>query len=292
MHKVWIEAALNGPWSRKFQPGIPDTVEAIVAEGIACARAGATIIHTHAYDGGGAQTYDWRVYARIIEGIRNEVDVPVYASYDALTLAGINTDTADTAVRFAHVEALVARGLIEFTNIDPGSVNFTRTMTTSAAAPADTYLNPETHIRFALDFAARHGLHPDYAVYEPGFIRAGASLARAAGVKTPIYRLMFCDKVAVGFPPKPYALEAYVALLDDEAHGAPWMIAGVSADIRPLIGETVRRGGHIRVGLEDAPLGTRATNLEMVEEAVRMVRDHGGEPATPAVMRQALAAMG
>ena len=27
MRKVWIEAALNGPWSRKFQPGIPDTVE-------------------------------------------------------------------------------------------------------------------------------------------------------------------------------------------------------------------------------------------------------------------------
>ncbi|HET9584456.1 MAG TPA: 3-keto-5-aminohexanoate cleavage protein, partial [Bradyrhizobium sp.] len=43
MRKVWIEAALNGPWSRKFQPGIPDTVETIVAEGVACARAGATI---------------------------------------------------------------------------------------------------------------------------------------------------------------------------------------------------------------------------------------------------------
>jgi 3-keto-5-aminohexanoate cleavage enzyme len=289
MHKVWIEAALNGPWSRKFQPDIPDTVEAIIVDGVACARAGATIIHTHAYDGGGRQTYDWPVYARIIEGIRNQVDVPVYASYDALMLANIGTETARTAVRFAHVEALAARGLIEFSNIDPGSVNFTRAMTTSAAAPADTYLNPEAHIRYALDHAARHGLHPNFAIYEPGFIRAGASLARAAGVKTPIYRFMFCDKIAVGFPAKPYALEAYVALLDEEARGAPWMIAGLSADIRPLIGETVRRGGHLRVGLEDAPLGTRGTNLEMVEEAVRMVRDHGGEPASPAEMWQALA---
>jgi hypothetical protein len=25
MHKVWIEAALNGPWSLKRRPGIPDT---------------------------------------------------------------------------------------------------------------------------------------------------------------------------------------------------------------------------------------------------------------------------
>jgi 3-keto-5-aminohexanoate cleavage enzyme len=289
MRKVWIEAALKGGWSRALQPGIPDTVEAIIAEGIACARAGATIVHVHAYDGGGPQTHDWQVYARIIEGIRNEVDVPVYPSYPALTTNG-DASLADVAVRFAHVEALVARGLIEFAIVDPGSANFTLTKTTAAAPPAGTYMNPEDHVRHAFDFAARHGLHPDFAIYEPGFLRAGAALARAAGTKAPIYRLMFCNLLAVGFPPRPYALAAYLSLLEEEAPGAPWMIAGVSADIRPLIAETVRRGGHIHVGLEDAPLGTKASNPKLVEEAVRMVREHGGEPATPAEMRQALAA--
>src|SRR4051812_22783697 len=39
MRKVWIEAALNGAWSLALQPGIPDTVVAIVNEGIACAPA-------------------------------------------------------------------------------------------------------------------------------------------------------------------------------------------------------------------------------------------------------------
>jgi uncharacterized protein (DUF849 family) len=291
MHKVWIEAALNGPWSRKFQPGIPDTVETIIAEGVACARAGATIVHLHAYDGGGAQTYDWQVYARIIEGIRNQVDVPIYPSFEPLMLADINVAIADPSVRFAHAEQLIARGLIEFAFADPGCINFTQTTTTSTTPPAGIYLNPETHTRHALSLAARHGLHPDLAIYEPGFLRAGAALARAVGTKVPIYRLMFCETMAAGFPPRPYALAAYLALLDEEAHGSPWMIAGVSADVRPLIAETVRRGGHIRVGLEDAPLGTRATNLELLEEAISMVRDHGAEPATPAEMRQALAAM-
>src|ERR1700704_5971730 len=98
MRKVWIEAALNGPWSRALQPGIPDTVEAIIAEGVACARAGATIIHVHAYDGGGPQTFDWQVYARIIEGIRNEVDVPIYPSFEPLMLADINVAIADPSV--------------------------------------------------------------------------------------------------------------------------------------------------------------------------------------------------
>ena len=69
------------------------------------------------------------------------------------------------------------------------------------------------------------------------------------------------------------------------------MIAAVNADLRPLFAETIARGGHIRVGLEDAPLGTKVTNLAMVEEAVRMVRENGAEPATPAEMRLALAHM-
>ena len=66
------------------------------------------------------------------------------------------------------------------------------------------------------------------------------------------------------------------------------MVSGLGVDVTPLIGETVARGGHLRVGLEDALLGSTATNLGLVEEAVRMVREHGGEPATTAEVRQAL----
>lgn len=183
MRKVWIEAALNGPWGRALQPGIPDTVEAIIAEGIACARAGAATVHVHAYDGGGPQTFDWQVYARIIEGIRAAIDVPVYPSYPAVMTTGLDGSLvlADAASRFAHVEALAARGLLEFAAVDPGSVNFTLAAPASTARPASIYLNPEAHIRHALDVAARNNLHPAFAIYEPGFTRAGAALARAAG---------------------------------------------------------------------------------------------------------------
>ena len=60
----------------------------------------------------------------------------------------------------------------------------------AAALPCSTYfaaasyMNPEDHVRHALDFSARHGLHPDFAIYEPGFLRGGAALARVAGTKT------------------------------------------------------------------------------------------------------------
>ncbi|MFO1079222.1 MAG: 3-keto-5-aminohexanoate cleavage protein [Reyranellaceae bacterium] len=283
MRKVWIEVALNGAWSRRLQPGIPDTVEAIVAEGIACAQAGASIVHVHAYDGGGRQTFDWQVYARIIEGIRAHADVLVYPSYP--------TEPPDGAGRFAHVEALAARGLLEFAVVDPGSVNFTLTTTSATRRPAETYLNTEAQIRGALAFAAEKRLHPAFAIYEPGFTRAGAALAKALAVPAPVYRFMFSDGFAFGFPAKPYALAAHVALLQEAAPDAPWMVAGLAVDIRPLIGPAVEQGGHVRVGLEDAPLGTEIGNLAWVEDAVRRVRAAGGEPATGSEVRQALAAL-
>ena len=67
------------------------------------------------------------------------------------------------------------------------------------------------------------------------------------------------------------------------------MVSGLGVDITTLIPDAVARGGHIRVGLEDALLGSTATNLGLVEDAVRRVREHGGEPATTAEVRQALA---
>jgi uncharacterized protein (DUF849 family) len=288
--KVWIEAALNGGWSRKRQPSIPDTIDAIIAEGVACARAGAAIIHTHAYDRGGPQTYDWQVYARIIEGIRAQVDVSVYPSYPAIPTANVQSRLSeeDGAGRFAHIEALAARGLIEFAAMDPGSVNLTQVATSRISRPADTYLNPEAHIRYALELAARHRFHPAFAIYEPGFTRAGAALARAAGVKQPIYRFMFSESFAFGFPPRPYALAAHVKLLEDEAGSAPWMIAGLCVDVCPLIGEATLWGGHVRVGLEDAPLGTPMSNVAWVEKAVRIIRLHGAEPATTVDVRREL----
>ena len=46
---VWLEVAINGPWSRDLQPLAPRSDDAIIADGIACAGAGASIIHLHIF---------------------------------------------------------------------------------------------------------------------------------------------------------------------------------------------------------------------------------------------------
>jgi uncharacterized protein (DUF849 family) len=288
--KTWLEVSLNGPWSRDRQPGIPISVKDIVAEGIACARAGAAILHVHAYDEKtGRQKDDADLYAAIIEGIRAKEDVVVYPT---LPFAGsVDAPKMMTAQeRFAHTETLAKRGLLEWAVVDPGSTNITRLDEIPAGKQGFVYANPESHIRLGLELASRYRFHPGYALYEPGFVRLGAALERAyPQVPQCIYRFMFSDGLSFGFPPRPYALDAFLRLLADEAPHAPWMIAGLDVDITPLIAYAVERGGHVRVGLEDAPFGATKTNVQLVEEAVGLIRSVGKEPATIQEIRQALA---
>jgi uncharacterized protein (DUF849 family) len=287
---IWLEVALNGPWGRALQPGMPITVGELVAEGIACARAGAAIVHVHAYDERtGRQRDDAETYRRIIEGIREQEDVVVYP-----TLPVMGSPDAPRAMtapeRFKAVEQLAMQGLLEWTVVDPGSVNFAHYDRLAANQEGFVYLNPEGHVRYGLELAARYGFHPSYAIYEPGFLRLGAALARIyANAPKPIYRFMFSDGFAFGFPPREYGLEAYLRLLQDEAPDAPWMIAGLAVDIRPLIPAAVASGGHVRVGLEDAPLGTEIRNIKWVEQAASAIENAGGHVATPTDVRRSLA---
>jgi 3-keto-5-aminohexanoate cleavage enzyme len=287
---TWLEVALNGPWARSVQPSMPITVGELISQGIACARAGAAIVHVHAYDEAtGRQKDDAELYARMIEGIRERENVIVYPT---LPLAGgpDAREPLSAGQRFAAVEELARRGLLEWSVVDPGSVNFARYESLAAGEEGFVYLNPEGQVRHGLELAARYRVHPSYAVYEPGFLRLGAALARVyTNAPTPIYRFMFSDGFAWGFPPEPYALDAYLSLLRREAPGAPWMVAGLAVDVRPLIEAAVDRGGHVRVGLEDAPFGSPMSNLAWVEAGALAIIDAGGRVATAAEVRRTLA---
>lgn len=290
MPKIWLEAALSGPWTRKNQPRIPVSVAEIVADGIAAAREGAAIIHIHPYDEAtGRQKDDADIYARIIEGIRAEVDAIVYPTLPSDPMPGSELSGIG-AHRHAPVEDLARRGLIEWSLVDPGSVNLSGFDEIARDQVGSVYLNVESDIRAGFEIARRYGLRPSCAVFEPGFIRLGAAIsARFPGLKTPTYRFMFSEGYSFGFPPKLYGLDAYCATLADSAPDAPWMVGGLRCDITPLIAPTVERGGHVRVGLEDREHGCERSNAELVAAGARAIMRAGGTLASAAEIRAALA---
>jgi 3-keto-5-aminohexanoate cleavage enzyme len=293
MTKVWIEAALNGPWGKERQPEIPVLIKDIVADGIACAKAGAAVIHLHAYDEStGRQKDDWEIYAPIIEGIRAQADCIVYPTIPIAGSSYANGEMKTAAARYAHLEELAKRGLAEWGVVDPGSVNFARFDEVAVLKPGFVYLNPDAHFFEGMRICADYAIHPSYAIYEPGFTRLGAAAAKAMPkVPAPIYRFMFAEEFSFGFPPKPVHLDSHLALLREVAGDCPWMVAGLGVDIRPLIPAAVAREGHVRVGLEDMPWGAKETNRALVEEAVRLIRDAAGEVASAAEIRESLAAL-
>lgn len=281
--QVWLEVALNGAWTRKRQPGVPIEPERLIEEGIACAEAGASIVHFHAYDvASGTQNDDPAIYSRVIRSIRDATGAIVYPT---LPLRRPN----DWASRYDAVRQIGERGLLEWGVVDPGSLNMASYEGIARDERATVYVNTDEDIREGMQLAGAFGYHPGYACYEPGFVRLGAAMRRRyRNAPAPIYRFMFSDELTFGFPPTEWALDAMVRLLEREDPEGVWMVAGLGVDILPLVPAAIERGGHVRVGLEDAPHGNTLTNREWVERAVEAIGGAGGTPATPASIRKEL----
>lgn len=287
--RTWIEVALNGAWTRRVQTRIPVTAEEIVREGATCVRAGAAIVHAHTLDGQtGRQNNDIENCAAFISGIKSQVDAIVYPT------AVPPPDRTDWRERYATIAELARRGLAEWGFIDPGSVNLWRAEIVGAPEYGDhrgIYSNSPGFVEYAMQLAEHHQFHPAYACYEPGFVRHGAMLYRRhPRTPAPVYRFMMTSTFTFSFPPEVWALEAYVKLVEKVAPGAQWMVAGLGVEVLPLIPAAVAMGGHVRVGLEDAPHGSSHSNLELVQAAVDAIQKAGSEPASASDVRACLAA--
>lgn len=284
--RVWLEVALNGAWTRQRQPRMPVTRVQLVEEALACADEGAAIVHLHAYDeGSGRPREAYEIYAPIFEAIRDRRDVICYPTVPMG--AHPSAGPAEARARYDVVERLARAGLIEWSVVDPGSVNLSTLAELREGLDGFLYANSASDVRTGLGICGEYGLVPSYAVYEPGFLRAGAALhAAVPDAPSPVYRFMFSTAFTFGLPPTEWALDTYLRLLDASAPGAAWMTAGLGVELDQLTDAATARGGHLRVGLEDAPLGCPTTNAELVARAGRAVRAAGRELATASEIRR------
>lgn len=283
---VWLEVALNGAWTRRRQPAMPVTRADIVADAVACADEGAAIVHVHAYDEeSGTPREAYEIYAPVFEDIRNRTDVICYPTVPMGPAPSTGPDEA--RARYDVVARLAGAGLIEWSVVDPGSVQLTTVAELQAGADGFLYANSASDVRAGLALCREHRLVPSYAVYEPGFLRAGAVLHQAVpGVPRPVYRFMFSTGFTFGFPPTEWALHTYLRMLENADPGSPWMVAGLGVECDQLWDAAMALGGHLRVGLEDAPLGCTSSNAELVVAAARAVEAAGRRVASAPEIRR------
>ena len=91
-------------------------------------------------------------------------------------------------------------------------------------------------------------------------------------------KLYFGGELEFGLPPTPTALDAYLEML--EPSGLPWSVAVLGGDVVAcgLAEHAIRRGGHVRVGLEDYAGPDEPANAELVRGVVGLVERLGRTP--------------
>lgn len=280
--------ALNGTTTREQNPHVPRAPGEITEQALDAIGRGAAIVHNHndepmfTTDGVHAVEPYLAAWRPVLDRHPGALLYPTMAA----GARGIPVRR-----RWAHVEELARRRMGGLTLVDPGSVNVGLLDDGScpdAAAP-EPYQNSFADTEYMFARTAELGAGPSISIFEPGFLRTTLTLHRHGRVPPgAIVKLYFADRLQFGLPPTPAALAAYLELL--EPSGLPWSVAVLGGDVvaSGLAELAVRRGGHLRVGLEDYAGPGSPSNRELLEDALRVLDRVGATPADPITARRVL----
>jgi 3-keto-5-aminohexanoate cleavage enzyme len=282
---VVIEVAVNGISRKAWNPHVPRTSDEIAADMISCLDAGASICHQHDDVGEGGPKemaqLSLEVYRRVLDAH------PEAILYPATVWGGALQE------RWSHHATLAEAGVIRTGFVDPGSTNLGVLDEEGIPAPLDfVYAHSYADIRWWFDACERLRLAPNLSIFEPGFLQAALAYERAGRLPAGAYcRFYFGGgeyltgrpgPFSFGMPPLLPCLEAYLAMLEGSA--LPWFVAVLAGDVvgSGMAHWALERGGHVRVGLEDAAGARSCTNAELVEEVRALAAQVGRRVATPA----------
>ncbi len=291
MAKTIITAALTGAITPRGYD-IPETPEAIAETAYACWKAGAAVVHLHMRDEEGAGTMDARKFYETIRLIRTS-----YPDCDVIincTSSGDNRVSDDSpygnAVRQLHHRNVPG---IEMGTFDAGTFNW--------GIPGGIFSNSPTFLTTLGTLYQERGIKPEFEVFDMGMIRAVGVYWKQGFVKPPLH-FQLCLGVVGGLAATPEDVQdmlAFIRRLQAEGNlpqEITWSAFGIGKGHMPVMYSALANGGHIRVGMEDNVVygvdkdGNKimATNVMLVERAVRAVEAFGNEPATSAQAREML----
>jgi len=268
---VIINAAITGMvFTKDDTPYVPISTKEIVADVEEVAQAGAAIVHLHPRDEDGTPTCDPQRYQQLIAAVRDRCPEVIICA----TCSGRRESDVDRrAVTLDFSGDLKP----ELASLTCGSMNFPNQASVNA---------PQTIVELARRMKAR-GIKPEVEVFEPGMVNYACYLIRKEILDEPLYGHILLGNLgtssATGLD-----LSHIVNLLPE---GSVWSAAGIGRYQLPVNAMALAMGGHIRVGLEDNLYydwhnKTLATNRMLVERVVRIARELGRRPATPAQARE------
>ncbi|MGI8477453.1 MAG: 3-keto-5-aminohexanoate cleavage protein [Thermomicrobiales bacterium] len=266
---VIISAALTGSSPTKAQnPAVPVTEAEIVEAALACADAGAAIVHIHVRDADGMATGDPERYVTI-KRLMEESGSDVILNFS--TSGGIGRATDET-----RIAAVALRP--EIASFDCGSLNFGATV----------FLNTPAFLDKLAAGMIEHSVLPEIECFEPGHVASALRLIDAGKLRTPPW-FQFVLGVPGG---SPATVKQLLNMLEMIPLGTNWSVCGIGRGQLPLGVAGMAMGGHVRTGLEDNlhyHKGQPAhSNAQLVARLVRIAAELGRPVATPDIARSIL----
>jgi 3-keto-5-aminohexanoate cleavage enzyme len=246
----------------------PITPEEVAEEVIACANAGASMVHLHVRDQVGEQTEDITAFSRTLDLIREGADIIIQGSTGGLT--SLTLEERCVAVNDDRVEVA---------SLNMGSVNFGE----------DVYINRLPDIRFWAGRMQQTKVAPELEIFEAGMIPVVHKLTEEGSLKPP-YSINICLGVDWALPADPASLFFVTNMMDKSI---PWGVVHDHMVDLSLLATAIGLGASVvRVGFEDsvytAPGKIAKTNDELVKRLVSLVHAIGFEVATPGEAREIL----
>ncbi len=286
MSKTIVTCALTGAQQGKdANPALPEQPSEIIQQGIDAWRAGASILHIHARDSGGKASSDVAVFREIVEGLREGGCDALLNLTTGGAVAGLPLDERIKVVPELKPD-------IASFSVGGGSL-LGRYDVKSESWKGDRFVSLfSSHAE--LERVARifqdNGVRPELEVYHSGMLNNIADLMERGVFEEPLL-----VNIVMGIPGETSRATVKNLLFMTEGlpAGSQWLVSAIGARNHfRMLGAVVAMGGHVRVGLEDNVYLQRgklaASNAELVEKAVRVLRDLGSEPATPSESREIL----
>lgn len=284
MNKVMLTVALTGAGDTVDKNNnVPVTPEEIADSAIKCAKAGATVAHIHVRDPqSGKLSHNIDYFTKAVELIRAaEEDIIInitsggggdfIPNLENPATGGNGTDMQTPEQRHEPVGKL----LPEMCTLDCGSTNM----------GDDVYLSPTNWLRKQAALIQEAGVKPELECFDTGHVSFAKQLIKEGLIDgRPLFQ--FCLGIPWGLENDSETIEYLKTRIPENAS---WSAFGIGRLQLPTVEEAAKRGGNVRVGLEDnlyLSKGVKATNEQLVERAKEILNKLNIEPMTPQEARE------
>jgi uncharacterized protein (DUF849 family) len=279
-------APTGGMADKSITPHLPTQPQEIADDVVRCWEAGASIVAVHARRPDDGATCDPEIYGRINELIRSRCDIVINNSTGGGISGDMIAELPDGRREIAFEQRI--KGTLagaEMCTFDPHMQCMHR---------GDLELLMDTSWSRCLELAQAmkdRGIKPEWELMSLSDLVWVNELIALGYDEPPHYINIVLGTHKLMSGATPYTPKNLQRFVEDLPENSLFCVSGIGPAQLPASVHSLILGGQARVGLEDNiyySRGRLATNLELVERMVRILRDLNLEPATPTEAREML----